>query len=210
MYKKLFALLLLSIPSLLAIAQETKKRDSYVNFNYASMRLSQDGSPKLNSEYGVAFSHGHTYYLNKTPISNCLYFGIDATWIDVNYTNYKNVKIYDGTSSSDDSDNNYIHEGEISMQVGPAIIVNPTGKLNIEAYFKYAPSFSALYANEDFLCNYGSFFTTGGVISYGIIGIGIESRFGNSKYKTTSGSDDNSDKIKTKFSGFRAYLSLRF
>jgi hypothetical protein len=210
MNKKLCVLLLLLLPSLLAIAQESKKRNRYVNFSYVSTKLSQDGAPDLNSKFGVALTRGHTYYLNKKPIANCIYFGIEATWIDLTYTNYKNDKLI-----TDNSDKKDIHEGEVSMQVGPSITVNPTGALNIQGYFKFAPSFSGIYDNDKFNGNYASFFVGGGVISYGMIGIGIESRFGNSKYKTLYSKNDDNDnstsgKIKTTFSGLRAYLSIRF
>ena len=57
--------------------------------------------------------------------------------------------------------------------------------------------------------------------SYGIIGLGIESRFGQSKMNSYFQNDDfydsdewtdaiSSRKVKTKFSGLRAYISFRF
>lgn len=215
MNKNTCMLMLLMFTSLMASGQESNKRDSYVNFNYVGTTLEQKGVMKLDSKAGCALSHGHTYYLHKKPIANCLYFGIDVTWLDLTYTNYKDDGINNADTYNSDSKNKNIHEGEISLPFGPSITVNPVGKLNIQAYFKFAPSFSMLYANDDFHYNYAPFFIGGGVISYGIIGIGIESRFGNCKYKILSESDDNefetsSDKVKTTFSGFRAYLSLRF
>ena len=69
------------------------------------------------------------------------------------------------------------------MQVGPSITVNPTGALNIQGYFKFAPSFSGIYDNDKFNGNYASFFVGGGVISYGMIGIGIESRLATANTK---------------------------
>ena len=46
------------------------------------------------------------------------------------------------------------------------------------------------------------------IISYGVIGLGTESRFGNTNYKPLGSSD--SESIKSSLSGFRAYLTFKF
>lgn len=43
---------------------------------------------------------------------------------------------------------------------------------------------------------------------YGVIGLGIESRFGSTNYKPLGFSDK--DNIDSKLSGFRAYLTFKF
>lgn len=169
--------------------------------------MEQDNLPKLKSNYGVGFTVGKTFYLHKKPIANCLKFGIDATWFDINYTNYKIEHItYWGTDKYD------YHQGEVSMHVGPSLTITPVKNLNIVGYFRYAPTFSGIYANDEFSGNYASMFVGGASLSYGVIGIGIESRFGDCKYNAFSFEEDveDGDKAKTTFSGFRAYISFRF
>ena len=184
-----------------------RRRNKYINISFASSTMEQDNFPKLKSNYGVGFTVGKTFYLHKQPIANCLRFGIDATWFDINYTNYKIEHItYWGTDKYD------YHQGDVSMHVGPSLTITPVKNLNIVGYFRYAPTFSGLYANDEFSGNYASMFVGGASLSYGVIGLGIESRFGNCKYNAFSFEEDaeDADKIKTTFSGFRAYISFRF
>lgn len=184
-----------------------KQRNKYIDIGFATSTMEQDNFPKLKSNYGVSFTAGKTFYLHQQPIANCLRFGIDATWFDINYTNYKIEHItYRGTDKYD------YHQGEVSMHVGPSLTITPVKNLNIVGYFRYAPTFSGLYANDEFSGNYASMFVGGASLSYGVIGLGIESRFGNSKYKAFCFDKDSNDadKVKTTFSGFRAYISFRF
>ena len=87
------------------------------------------------------------------------------------------------------------------MQVGPSVTVNPVGKLNVNAYFRFAPSFSALYDDDTLLGNYASYFVTGGGISYGVIGLGS----GDSEED-----EQEPEPGKSKFNRMRVYLSFRF
>ncbi len=183
-----------------------KLRNKYINISFAKSTMDQDGFPKLNSNYGVGFTVGKTFYLHKKPLANCIRFGIDATWFDINYTNYKIEHItYLGTDKYD------YHQGEVSMHVGPSITITPTKDFSIVGYFRYAPTYSGLYANENFSGNYASVFVGGGSVAYGVIGLGIEARFGNCKYNafTFDEDEDETNKLKSSFSGFRVYFSFR-
>lgn len=183
-----------------------KLRNKYINISFAKSTMEQDGFPKLKSNYGVGFTVGKTFYLHKKPLSNCLRFGIDATWFDINYINYKIEHItYHGTDKYD------YHQGEVSMQVGPSLTITPVKGFDICGYFRYAPTYSGIYANDKFSGNYASMFIGGASLSYKIIGLGIESRFGNCKYNAFA-FDKNMDeeKVKTSFNGFRTYISFRF
>lgn len=187
--------------------KETKLRKKYINLSFTNMKMTQDGLPQLKSNYGAAFTVGRTFYFHKKPIAGILRFGIDATWFDINYTNYKIKHI-----TYWDMDNYEYHQADISMHIGPSITINPVGKLNIHGYFRYLPTFSGLYMNDAFYGNYASFFVGGASISYGVIGLGIESRFGDCDYKEISSDseDEVSSKLKTKLSGWRTFLTFRF
>ena len=61
--------------------------------------------------------------------------------------------------------------------------------------------------------NYGSFFVLGLSASYGVIGAGIENRWGSSNYKKFGEKGEDgfvSIHTKIKTSGFRAYITFRF
>lgn len=134
-----------------------------------------------------------------------LRFGIDATWFDINYSNYEIEHI-----TYWETDKYQYHQGEISLHVGPSVTFEPIKKLAIHAYFQYAPTFAMLYTGDSETCygNYASLWIAGGNISYGAIGLGIESRFGNTNYKPMGSSD--SENIDSSLSGFRAYLTFKF
>ena len=65
---------------------------------------------------------------------------------------------------------------------------------------------------DDFIISY---FVTGGGISYGVIGLGVESRWGSCKFKSFGSGDSEEDEQepepgKSKFNRMRVYLSFRF
>ena len=106
------------------------------------------------------------------------------------------------------------------MQVGPSVTVRPLRKLQAHLYFRFAPSFAGLYDGDAFRGNYASFFATGLSVSYGVIGLGIEKRWGKCRYKEFGGGEDEYgdygyaeepyDTPKLKTSGLRAYVNFRF
>ncbi len=185
-------------------------RNAYINIGFSKMGNSQKGFDKVYSMYGAQFSAGKTFYLNKTPIGDILKFGIDATWIDLNY-NYYEVKNNTLFLSDDRTRHN---QADIAMQVGLSANLLPADKVNLNAYFRYAPTYS-LYLADDLWGNYANIFVGGLSVSYGVIGLGFEGRFGSTNYKLMSSKNEweeyyPSNKIKTTMSGFRAFLTFRF
>lgn len=221
--KKLLFILLAVLLTTQTMAQESSLRKKYVNLSFSNIKMTQDDSPTLKSNYGAALTVGKTFFVHKKPIANMIRFGIDATWIDINYSNYK-VEYRYMEHGRYDSEFSSFHQAEIGMQVGPSITVNPICKLNIHGYFRYTPTFSALYDGDTFRGGYASYFVGGGAVSYGVIGLGIEARFGECKYKTfggmgsggeseyniTSDSESTIATSKSKFSGMRVYITFRF
>lgn len=216
MNKQIILLLLffLSIASAQGQEEKDKVRKKYVNFSFVNTKIKQDELFELKSNYGASFSVGRTFFLHKQPVAGLFRFGIDATWLDLNYTSYK-VE-YPGYMYNETY--NY-HQVEIGMQVGPSFTLNPVGKLSIQGHFRYAPSFSALYMDETIFGNYATFFVAGGSVSYRAIGLGVEARWGNCKYKDFFGESDDeyeyedtetTTNLKVVNRGFRAYLTLRF
>ena len=206
---------LLLVPVLFCIVAITDARGEdfrrkYRNFSWSSMSMSAsdfEGDEPVKSNFGVAFTSGRTYFLHAKPIAGMIKFGLDATWVDLNYDNYS----YDSYVEGVGMESSAAHQIEYSLHVGPSIAINPVGKLNINAYFRYAPTFSALLSTNDGFAlsgNYATMFVTGGMVSWGVIGIGAEYRFGNCNYRNLVGDSTlvgNLDK-----SGFRAFITLRF
>lgn len=205
--KKVLFLFFLSMQVLSMGAQESNDRGmskKFTNLSFTSAKMSRDDMPDLKSRFGAAITGGRTFFLHK-PIANVLSFGIDATWFDLNYANYQiEQKDYSDTKKYQ------CHQGEFSMHLGPSITIEPAKRFALHAYFQYAPTFAALYSEDDkiFYGNYASLWIAGGNISYCGVGLGIESRFGSTTYKPLSSSEG--DKIHSKLSGFRAYLTFLF
>lgn len=197
---------MLVVSSVCLYAQEINKewRKKFINLSFTNAIISQDNVQDLKSNYGVAFAIGRTYFLHK-PISDMLCFGIDAIWFDINYSNYNIEHI-----TYWNIDKYKYHQGEISIHVGPSITFEPIKKMVIHAYFRYTPTFAVLYTGDNETCygNYASLWVVGGNVSYGVIGLGIESRFGNANYKPLSSS--NGENINSSLSSFRAYLTFKF
>lgn len=188
-----------------------------INLGYVSTSFTQGDSPKQKSNYGVSFNVGRTFYVHKKPIANMLRFGIDATWFDLTYTNYdyKHAPF----TEFDEAKKSQTHELEAGMQIGPSFTINPVSRLTVHGYFRFAPSFTGFYTDDDafddhdkFHGAYAPYWVTGGSVSYGTIGVGIEARFGNAKMESVlipPTKDDNSTKKETlKNSGLRIYLKF--
>lgn len=192
---------------------------TYLNIHYSSAKISQNSTrtnPDLNNKFGAGFTIGHTYYLHQEPVADLFRFGLDATWFDINYNNFK----FDYTHYKDGNDTANLHQGEVSMHVGPSVTFTPVELLNIKAYFRYAPSFACIYntMDEEFSAGFANMFVGGLSVNYGVIGLGIEARFGSSKqheytiekvYKEYR-YESNSEKVSTSLSGFRAFVSINF
>lgn len=209
----------------ICFAQEDNLRKKYINLGFVNTTMSQNGMSDLKSKFGVSYTVGRTFYLHKKPIGRVLRFGLDATWFDLNYTNYSTKHISDG-----EEDNYQYYQGDISAHIGPSVIISPVRNLKIHSYFRYAPSLSAIFTEDKedkkLYQNYATFFVGGVCVSYGFIGFGFESRFGNCKYKESSllgeigkeflPNEDSSSGLdfavrnKIKHTGWRAYLTFRF
>lgn len=180
-------------------------KKKYLNIGFVNTSFNQEGTPQLKSNYGASLTVGRTFYLHKKPIANILKFGIDATWFDINYTNYDVTHItYWNTNKFQ------IHEGEIGMQVGPSLTINPISKMNIHVYFRYAPSFSCFYADDEFQGGYATYIVGGGSLTYSFFGLGLEWRHGTSKFDSLLNWSNVSENIETKTNGIRAYITFKF
>lgn len=241
--KKTLLVILAVLCGLSAMAQDEKtiktRRPKYVNLGYVLQQdVTLETGEVLKPEFGATLNRGRTYYLHKRPIAKFLSFGIDATWIDLNYAMYKPHKFmtYDETS---------LHQAEIAMQVGPSITLTPAKRLQLHLYGRFAPTFALRYVDKKVGGNYASMFVAGGNLSFGFFGVGVEYRkgpkmgykeFGGGKLKgvidniiggedesteafvsrATEGSTEGATEVNPFFSknnlleGMRVYITFRF
>lgn len=236
MKKLLFiiAVLFLAMQGMNAQTRPEKARARYFNLSYGTQTLKnpEELGAELKSDYAFALSIGRTFYLHKTPLWGMVKFGLDCTWFDANFASYKVDEMdYSGYAgydpeedypSYDDYDDDFSignYQLEMGMHFGPSVTVMPIKNLKVNAYFRYAPSASVFLSDDDASWGYGSFFVSGAAVSYKVISLGVEGRWGSSKCSSLEfdeeeldDSDDYFDTSKVKFntSGMRAYVSLRF
>ncbi len=146
---------------------------------------------------------------------------------DDDYDDYYDDDMYDDDDSSFDLDLG-MHQLDYGIGFGPSVQVTPlyhVGRkweyLKVFTYFHYTPTYSMIIQSEEdqTTLNHGfcSFFNFGIGLSYKMIGIGFESRWGKGKYNMAS-LDDNDvedgfssgDKQKLKTTASRFFISLRF
>lgn len=179
-------------------SEGSKKYSRYFNIAYSKQKFKFDDAKSwMKNDYGVALTRGRTYYVAE-PVKNMLRVGIDWTMFDLNFSSYS----YEYEDFYD-TEKEYIYQGEIGMQVGPSLTVTPVTDLMINGYVRYAPSFSCIY-DDDFYCNYGSFFVSGVSLAYRTISLGVEGRWGRTKLKF----DDEKATLKT--AAARFYVGFRF
>ena len=218
-----------------------KNRAKYFNIAYANQSLTwKEVDGTWNSTIGAGLTIGKTYYLHKKPILGMIKFGIDWSYFDLGFAMYENKftfpeNYYDSGEGGnyyepngngnanypdyeEDDDSDDMYQGEIGMQIGPSITINPVSHLKISGYFRYAPCASILYVDSEVSCNYASFFVCGGAISYKAISIGVEGRWGSAKYKSLLDTEDvesnftggGKEKQTWKTGATRFYISFRY
>ena len=185
-----------------------KDRKGYSNFMYGKQDLTfeEDGEEffKLKSDWAAAVAFGHTYYLHKRPLVGMIKFGLDWSFLDLNVGSFK-VQEDDGYDVYEET----LYKGEVGMQFGPSITINPISHLKVAAYFRVAPSYSAAYYDDEFKGKYATFFTYGVSVAYKVISLGVEQRWGKTEFDFEDG-DYESYKVNVKSKGPRFYLSFRY
>ena len=195
-------------------------RPKYRNISFVSQkRIYENAFKSDKTKFGFAFTTGRSYILHKNPLVGMIRIGLDATWFDINYGMYQTKAL--NTKYT-------MHQADISMGIGPSVHVNPIGKLGVHSYFRYNPTFATFFDTTDGFAmggGYSSVFVTGGAVSWGVISVGVEARWGKGTYHTLFGGGDEEggegddidlgdyfsvDKMKLKTSGFRVYLGFRF
>ena len=167
-----------------------------------------------------------------------LKFGLDWSWVDLNYSKYTISESEEPGSGSvgdimDETIDIGNHQLEYGMQVGPSITINPVHELKISLYFRLTPSYSMMYLNDEFYHHYATFCNTGFAVAWKVLSVGCEWRWGKASYDGLglnlddlegdysdgdfSGDIPSADDVltdlqdlKLKTKSFRVYFSFRF
>lgn len=189
-------------------------RKKFLTIGYVKQSLAPTYGDKLKSNIGFSMASGRTIYLHKKPLWGRLKFGLDLG-IDINYAKYEDYEDQENDYNDYQEDEALIsgmHQCDIGALIGANATVNPVGDMRVSAYFRFIPSYSMLVLDGGINGSYVSFFTYGGEISWKVIGIGVEGRFGNGKYSSIMAESEDMESIKEKYttSSLRAYITFRF
>ena len=190
----------------------------YINIAYDWQKIDSKDAVGDNqkSEWGAGMEFGTTYFLHPKPIVGMIRIGLDFTYLDLQYNNYREEVAGKVLSRS--------HFTSIGMQLGPSVTVSPIPRLHAKAYLRYSPTFSGYFSKtyatggflEDtftFFGGYGSYITTGLSASYSVATIGVEWRWGGGnlhKLDVDGEADITTEKVKVKFPSTRLFVGFRF
>lgn len=207
------------------------KSSQYIHLGFVSQSLkSRDYTDlKWKSDFGLQFSLGKTFYLHRKAIGNVLKFGLDWSFIDVNYAKYSAPDVLDNESIPsyiDNPEKDDFHQVDMGMHFGPSITINPVGYLKLSGWWHYAPTASIMiHGDNKQSTSFTSFFTVGGAISWKALSVGIEGRWGTAKFKdfeldsmvkhgylvlSDPSKTEIPEKTKLKTKSTRLFLSFRF
>lgn len=215
-------------------------RNTFFNISYNSTEFSSNEFPsgtgafsnKFNKDFGLGIQMGQTFNFHKQPLGSVLFIGLDYTWIDLNFNNYKDAPVPEEYSMTEK--NPYPlpwHQSKMQfdygMSLGPALTLYPLTSLHKEAAEKlrlhlffhvgYCVSGALIDMGEykkdttkEFVFGHGLFTSFGASLTWDFVGIGFDIRNdGSVKYMPTHKTYDTG-KMKAKQKSPRIYLQFRF
>lgn len=176
------------------------KRNKHWSFSYipsATMSVKSNEAAKVESEMGVNIQRGRTWYIPKKALAGMVRFGIDLDPMDVTFVKYKKVAgeltevggngyydptfpapMYESTASKSGNHINY------AIGFGPSVTVNPVNYLMVNTYFHWLPGASALLYDGSVCWGFANQFSYGLHVSWKVISLGFEARWGSAKLST--------------------------
>lgn len=209
----------------------------YVDNTWTPEAVDGQTLAKLKPNYGFSLGLTKTYFLHPKAIAGCLKFGLDVTWFDISYVNYKANPNWSDNVGGDYGDlpdfdvpnlgSNQIDAAMgigISANVTPFFFSNSTGVKSVRAklYCNFMPSYSALIISEDDETQvnhaFVPYFTYGLNLQWKALSFFIEGRHGSANYKINDIDIDYdsfeggfvSDKVSCSNSGYRAGIGICF
>lgn len=183
----------------------------YIHLGYAWQTLELDEWNELRSKEGAAFEAGSTFFFHaRRPILGMARIGLDFSYFDLQVARFMEELVPDNRES---------YWANIGMQVGPSVTVTPMDEVHGKVYVHYAPSFNAFLPERNFDTVYGGYaghVTAGLEASWRFLSLGVETRWGTSKWSgiTESGDEEGysefDDKQKIRLPSTRLMIGFRF
>lgn len=156
-----------------------KRRAKYRNISYGMQKLKTDHAD-MKSDMAFGLIMGRTYYLHEKPIAGIMKFGLDWSYIDINFAKYPDFpgseKMQPDLPDIELPDWG-IMQIEAGMSVGPSLTINPVSQLKLSLYFRATPSYSLMMQNGELYHHYATFFNAGFTVAYKVISLGVETRW---------------------------------
>lgn len=229
-------------------SQKTWNKNTFFNISKNIERLSSDDFPTakesvtsgkysahFKNKFGLGLQWGRSFNFHKRPIGDVAFIGIDYTWLDLNYSQYKAEKLapaqYDRGSNEPYSqpwhnDKDVVNYG---MSLGPSLTLYPlaplgisaTNKLRIQVYGhigasgqlailkKFKKTDTAKEENA-YIAGYDVFTGIGANLTWNFIGIGYELRRTYTSNHYPQGKDFNNSTLELYQQFNRLYLQFRF
>lgn len=186
------------------------KRTKSFNLGMVFSKWKPEGIPAFDPNFGFMMGLTNTYYVHKNPIAGFIKFGIDATWFDLTYVNYKAnpAWVMDDDNASDtrlpggfdvedeelEMPNLGSHQIDAALGVGVSATFAPfyqfdnqLNQLKGKVYCRFLPTFSAMLIseNDDIRFNYAfvPYITFGAQFSWKVLSVFVEGRWGSANYK---------------------------
>lgn len=156
-----------------------KRRAKYRNLSYGIQTL-KSGHKDMKSDMAFGLTFGRTYYLHKKPIAGIMKFGLDWSYLDINFAKYPDIPALKSTQSNvsdDQMPDLSVMQIEAGMSIGPSLTINPVNQLKLSLYFRVTPSYSLMMQNHELYHHYATFFNAGFTVAYKIISLGVENRW---------------------------------
>ncbi len=187
------------------------KRTKSFNIGLAFNNWKPTGCEAFTPNYGFMMGLTNTYYVHPNPIAGFIKFGIDATWFDLTYSNYKaapgwlnlmenNTRSgawdYDEDGDEIELDHPNLGSHQIDMALGVGVSAtfapfyqfdNQLNQLKGKVYCRFLPSMSMMLISEpdDTRVNYAfvPYITFGAQFSWKVLSLFVEGRWGSANYK---------------------------
>ncbi len=213
-------------------------KNTFFNISYNKTKLSSDQFPigggrgaanEFKNNLGVGIQWGQTFNFHKKALGNVVFFGLDYTWMDVNFNQYKKADLPTPGYSTDYE--TYVmpwHNKKMSidygMSVGPSLTLYPftplhknaADNIRLQGYFHvgYKAMGYIIKDSSDknqFAWGHGLYTAFGANLTFNAIGFGFEMRNDNNiNVKHVKKEYDNKTKMKFKEKVTRLYIQFRF
>jgi opacity protein-like surface antigen len=212
----------------LNLIYNTNHKMSSEEFPSTTGAFSREYEPK----FGVGLEWGHTFNFHKRPVGSVVFFGLDFTWMDLDFNKFEASTVPVEYTLGEGVHNMPWHNEKMTigygMNLGPSLTFYPftplrskgANKVRLQFYFHVGYCAQAAIIKDGirngketkngFGIGHGLYTSYGANLSWDFIGVGYEFRNDNKlKYKVTDSTYDTGT-LEMKEKTGRLYLQFRF